>query len=235
MMLTTGVANVRSTLRTRTARLGAALALLVAGAVCGHAAPSPVYENTGVASSPVIDATTFLNRGRFTALAFTQPYETQNTLHYTNFSGAVIDGDGIWFAHVTEDGVRRPAATFRNDGKIAMDSLFQSGPVFGGIGAVSFANSCLLVDATNVVNRGGLEVGSSGQLRIRGQDAPLARSGLRAGENPKQPINPGSVLPPDFYSNVTGVQDLTAGAGTNNGLDPATPGPFDPSVLTQTP
>ena len=67
----------------------AALAVLVFPGFSAVAAPAPVYENRGNADTPVIDATTFLNRGLFEVNAFDQPYDTQNTLNYTDRKSVV--------------------------------------------------------------------------------------------------------------------------------------------------
>ncbi len=214
------------------AAASAVISLSASGAV------TPVFENTGQVDTPVVDAETVINRGIYNISAFGIPYDTQNTLNFTNLPGAVFTGgDGIQFSLVGDDGIRSPAANFYNAGAIQMNSvagsfgvlIFGSG-VFGSVPN----NSWVLIDATNVVNRGGLSVGAQGLLRIDGQNVQLSRSGLRAGEDPTAPINQGAVFEP-FYSNDTGVQDLYAGAGVNNALDPATPGPFRLQVLSSLP
>lgn len=215
--------------------------LLAVGMIAGlgsstpmSAAPSPLYENSDVVNAPMIDAITFINRGVFNISAPDIPYETQNTRNYTNFPGAVIQGSGgMRFDLIGEDGFRHPAASFYNGGLISLGS--GGGGFTGGFFFGIYNNSWILIDATNVVNRGGLEVGPEGLMKIVGENVQMSRSGLRAGEDPNQPISQGSILPPDNYTNDSGVQDLYAGAGVNNVLDPAGPGPFQLSLITGTP
>jgi hypothetical protein len=88
-----------------------------------------------------------------------------------------------------------------------------------------------LVNASNVVNRGGLTVGSDGLIRLEGNNVNLSRGGIRAGEDPFEPIRQGFVRGLNFR-NDAGITDLYWGAGMNNLLDPAAPGPFDLAVLT---
>lgn len=211
--------------------LPAIVAFVLGVSAATSAAPAPVYENTGVADTPMIDAVTFLNRGTLEITAPELPYETQNTLYYTNFSGAFIEGTGgMRFDFIGADGFRYPASDFHNSGIIRMAPGFAGGFFGVSVGA----NSWVLVDATNIVNRGGLAVGPQGLLRIDGHKVQLARSGLRAGEDPDEPISTGFVFDP-FYTNDDGVQDLNAGVGVNNALDPGTPGPFSLQVLGGSP
>ncbi len=194
--------------------------LLIALALPTMAAPNDLFENNGTVNTPVIDAVTFLNRGLFNVGAADVPYDTQNTRFYTNFPGAIIQGvGGMRFSRVGEDGFRHPADSFYNAGTIALDAT---------------GNSWVLIDATNVVNRGGISVGESGLMSIRGDNVQLSRSGLRAGQDPTAPINEGREFPPE-YTNDSGVQDVYAGVGVNNVLDPAGPGPFNLNLLTGTP
>lgn len=225
-----GVQTVRSTFN----RILATVALVGMSGPANWAAPSPLYENTGVTSAPMIDAVTFLNRGVFQVSANDVPYETQNTLYYTNFSGAIIQGGGGFrFDLMPENGFRRPAASFHNDGTISLDSGF-GGAFIGLIGLGGFYNnSWILIDATNVVNRGGLTVGSEGLMKIQGENVRLARSGMRAGEDPNAPISPGFISEGQLqYLNDAGVQDINGGAGVNNVLDPAGNNPFNLGLLT---
>jgi len=214
----------------------AALAVCLFRGFSTEAATTPVYENRGTVDTPVIDAATFLNRGVFQVNTYDQPYDTQNTLVYTNFAGGTISGDGGFrFEYVNgSNGLRRAASTFVNNGSIGFASsgfssgfLIEDGSVFGGGASTSW----LLVDATNIVNRGGLTVDSSGIIRLRGQNISLSRSGVRAGEDPFAPIQQGSAFGM-YYRNDAGVSDLYWGAGQNNRLDPADPGSYRLASLT---
>lgn len=222
--------------------LAALVALSFAGR-CASAGTSPLYENRGIADSPVVDATVFLNRGTFNVASGSQPYDTQGTLYYTNFAGALITGSGGFaFEYVGTNGFRRAASSFVNQGTISLGAsdggLILPGLGIGGGGAVGFTSSSwITVQATNIFNRGGLTVGSEGLISLTATNTNrtgivnLSRSGLRAGTDPFAPIRQGSVRGLT-YSNDEGVTDLYWGVGQNNELDPAAAGPFDLAVLT---
>ena len=64
---------------------GVVLALLASAWTC-LGATSPRYENFGTVDTenpPQIDAVEFVNQGVFSVNTF-HPYDTQNTLYYTN-------------------------------------------------------------------------------------------------------------------------------------------------------
>jgi len=154
------------------------------------AAPSPIYINDGQNPNPVvIDATAFLNTGTFTIGEVTQgffngfqnpvvPYETQNTLYYTNtFRMSAVPGFN--FQYINDAGIRRPAAQIYNApgatisgefGNLAVNIggypnyLF---PLYGGLVSLS---------ATNIVNRGTIEGFYAGSIEIRGDNVDLSVS-----------------------------------------------------------
>ncbi len=214
------------------------LAALSLGGMSGSAAPASVYENRGDVTMPVIDATVFLNRGTFGVSSGLQPYDTQNTRHYTNFAGATIEGSGGFRFDLVDDlGVRSWANSFVNQGTINFGgdlfSGFGGGGGGGGFGFFPGNNnsSWVIVSASNIVNRGGLAVGSDGLIRLEGNNVILSRSGIRAGVDPFAPIQQGNAFGLN-YQNDAGITDSYGGAGMNNQLDPAAPGPFDLAVLT---
>jgi hypothetical protein len=214
----------------------AALAVCLFRGFSTDAATTPVYENRGSVDTPVIDATVFLNRAVFEANTFDQPYDTQNTLYYTNFAGGTISGSGGFrFEYVNgSNGVRKAASSFVNNGSISFDSGgFNSffGSEDGSIFGAGAATSWLIVNATNIVNRGALSVDPNGLLQLRGKEVSLGRAGIRAGSDPFAPIPQGSTFGM-YYRNDAGVSDLYWGAGQNNQLDPAAPGPYSLAVLT---
>ncbi|HMO66832.1 MAG TPA: hypothetical protein PKE47_16715, partial [Verrucomicrobiota bacterium] len=93
------------------------LLLLAAAVVPRVPAQAPLYENFGlVTSPPQVDATVFVNRGRFD-LFLTDPYETQNTRFFTNFSSMAADA-GFRFEFISATGDRRPADQIVNRGEI---------------------------------------------------------------------------------------------------------------------
>jgi hypothetical protein len=218
----------------------AVLAALIVGGLAGFAASAPVYENRAEVTMPVIDAEVLLNRGTFNVASGLQPYDTQNTRFYTNFPGATIGGSGgFQFDYVAESGARGRATSFLNQGIVNFggdlfsDFFLPDGDVGGGFGffPISYNSSWILVNASNVVNRGGLTVGSDGLIRLEGNNVNLSRGGIRAGEDPFEPVRQGFVRGLTFR-NDAGITDLYWGAGMNNLLDPAAPGPFDLAVLT---
>ncbi|MGE3312950.1 MAG: hypothetical protein AB7O66_23520, partial [Limisphaerales bacterium] len=150
-----------------------AASLVIGGGASGIAAPAPVYENRDTVAGPVIDAEVFLNRGSFSVASGLQPYDTQNTRHYTNFPGATIDGSGGFRFDLVDDlGVRSRAESFVNQGLITFgsDSFFGGGGGGGAFGffPVSYNSSWIIVNASNIVNRGGLTVGADGLIRLEG-------------------------------------------------------------------
>jgi hypothetical protein len=224
-------------------KLSHRFALLSAFLIGGFAevtAVAQVYENRGEVTMPVIDANVFLNRGSFNVASGLQPYDTQNTRFFTNFPGATIGGSGgFQFDFVAGNGARSRATSFMNQGIVNFggdlfsDFLLSDGDVGAGFGffPVSYNSSWIVVNASNVVNRGGLTVGSDGLIRLEGNNVNLSRGGIRAGEDPFEPIRQGFVRGLNFR-NDAGISDLYWGVGMNNVLDPAAPGPFELSVLT---
>src|SRR5262249_27206283 len=134
-----------SLVRTRTMKLFILLACWCAGGgLKASAATAALYVNDGPVQSPPdillpIDATSFLNRSTFNVFT-TLPFETLNTLYYTNAgSGALIGSPGFRLNFIT-NGFRYPAARIVNQGSINTSSylflratnVVLSGPVDGG-------------------------------------------------------------------------------------------------------
>jgi hypothetical protein len=90
----------------------AALSAVSAGQLAAGTAPS--YENFGTLTNvPQIDARVFANYGTFGSLVTPLPFQTQNTLIYTN-RGIMLGGVGFRFDFLSSAGVRKPADTFVN-------------------------------------------------------------------------------------------------------------------------
>src|SRR6187401_2133375 len=104
----------------------------------GHAfAASDLYENNGTvvsppAIAPQIDARVWVNRSIFNIFSTTGlPYESQNTLFFTNtVSGRMTFDPGVRFVRNVSGGQRLSMDTWINEGRIGTDhdSFF-----FGGI------------------------------------------------------------------------------------------------------
>lgn len=202
--------------------------LLLLAVAAGPRVPAqaPLYENFGlVTTPPQVDATVFVNRGRFD-LVLSEPFETQNTRFFTNFSSLVAD-PGFRFEFISPNGQRRPADQIVNRGEIiAETSGFINPNIYGLLGG-----SHLYLSASNIINTGLLEVDSDGIVDIRGQNVTLSRSGIRAtfpaaaaGQQSRGfliTLGNGSIR----YLNANGVTDFFAGTGVNgahtsDGTDP---------------
>lgn len=220
----------------------AANVALLFGCFVAGAQPIPVYENRASVTDPQIDATAFVNRGQFNITATDQPYDTQNTLYYTNFAGAAITGSGgFLFDFVGTNGLRSPSSSWLNNGSITFATAGSGGFSGGGSSGTTAGSffstsptSWVLVDATNILNRGGVTVDVNGLIRLRGSAVNLSRSGLRAGVDPLAPITPGTSQGL-IYSNEIGITENYWGVGQNNALDPAAVGPYDLAALTGKP
>lgn len=144
---------------------------------------APIYHNIGAVNCdepPQVDATVFLNDGFFCAdyvpaaglpwvvldlPSMALPYTMQNTLFFTN--NAVMQAfPGFQLDYITSDGRHRPAASIVNTAGGA------NGP------ATLFGTGFLLLSATNLVNRGLLEIGPAGLMQIEGANVDLAFGGL---------------------------------------------------------
>ncbi len=187
-----------------------------------HAGTSPLFFNPGSITSAIpIDATSFFNLGTFD-LSTPTPYDTQNTLNFTN-RGTMLGSVGFRFDNTTEN-FRRPAANFVNSGNItASDFNFFFGSGFLNGGGLGFFNSSqgsfVLVAATNIDNRNGtIAVGQTGLVRLKGQNVNLSRSSITAGDPFTGNSSAGFLFGTNFYSNPSDVSDTYWGAGiqTNN-------------------
>jgi len=194
----------------------------------GRAADA-LYHNIGTVvcdNPPQVDASVFLNDGSFCAQVqlntpfllilsapnFAIPYTTQNTLWFTN-NGLMQAGPGFQLDYITDDGIHHPAANIVNNAGGA------NGP------ANIFGTQFVLLSATNLVNKGLLEVGPSGLMQLSGNTLNLARSGLLV-----DPASGGGACIPDLQlsePNLTAtnffpfsgiVQDVYWGAGTVTNL-----------------
>jgi hypothetical protein len=130
-----------------------------------------------ITTPPQVDATSFVNSGTWNIFTFQAPYETANTLNYTN-TGTMKGSLGWEFDYGPLPlGGRGMSANFYNDnaGTIqAVDGYIYNPP------NTLFSNlvSYLLVSATNIVNKGTLIAGASGEMILTGTNVSLARSGL---------------------------------------------------------
>lgn len=147
------------------------------------------YNNYGVVTDPGnIDATNFVNYNSFSS-GTGYSYETTDTLNYTNYDTMTGPG-GFVFDTLTlgNPGVRSWASSFYNPGSITVGS-----------------GTDLIVNSTNLVSPGSLDVGENGLLQLTGKNLNLSYAALTM-------ENPGSSFP--------GTGGF--GTDTNNDWNPAT-------------
>ncbi len=201
---------------------GLILSLLTCGRLL--AGTSPIYINNSPLQvppdiPPQIDATAFLNQSLFSVNTGegTVPYQTRNTLFFTNRASGVMSGvPGFRFEFFTNN-FRLPMDSWVNRGFLSVDTF--SGffgvfitPVF------SSAGPWMLVSATNIVNSGRINAGAQGVISLVGDTIDVSRSTLRTGQPTNGFLFFGSGLFGTNYFNDPGVSELYWGAGTNNNL-----------------
>jgi hypothetical protein len=142
-----------------------------------------LWSNNGTISSPTnIDATSFLNTGVFNwGFATLTPFQTAHTLNYTN-KGTMIGSDGWEFDFgPLANGGRGWSANFFNDNYNSANNtgLIQAPDGFIVTYLLGLAPQSLLwVSATNIINKGLLEAGAAGEIKLIGQNVLLSRSEL---------------------------------------------------------
>src|SRR5260221_1804600 len=195
----------------RPAVLGRRLFLLLLSSLlpCIVLAADSFWVNTGtITTPPQIDATNFVNSGDFNIFS-TLPFETSDPLNFTN-SGTMISTPG-WFCEdpSPSSGLRSPSANFVNLNGGTVESRDGGGFVVigsaGGAGGASSFPSYLLIDATNIINKGSLIVGGNGWLQIKGTNVNLARGALEV--TPLQG-NGSFIIGQTNFLNDVGISDV---------------------------
>jgi hypothetical protein len=130
---------------------------------------------------PMIDATNFINNSAFIDNTFNSlfvtPYATANTVNYTNF-GVLGSLEGFRFDTFNTHTARYSrAGNLHNEvGAIINCGGTNNGPYFV-TNAIFFSiagSAECLVSATNIINRGTIEMGSDSLLSLSGQNVSLA-------------------------------------------------------------
>src|SRR6266849_8007663 len=153
----------------------------VLGALVAPAGTSLIYINlvplvSPPTPAPQIDATAFVNQSQFDVnsgffigpgggLFFGNalPFQTLNTLFFTNKSFGEMSSDtGFRFDFITNS-FRLPMANWVNQGSIS-------------------AGTTLLVNSSNITCSGPLNAGPAGIIRLTGGDINLQRTVLRSGQ-----------------------------------------------------
>ena len=187
-------------LATRPAPLGRLITCSLVGlglalACCRPAlAADAYYINNAIVSypgtepyPPAIDATNFINNSSFTinfTLTTLSPelFETSDTLNYTN-NGLMVADTGFQFdTQSSGTGARSMAASFFNPGTIDCGLANElTGLLAPGLSAneiLLFEEAQCVVNATNIVNPGLIDVGALGLIQLTGQNVNLAQSQL---------------------------------------------------------
>ncbi len=185
------------------------LAVLVA--LCSGQTALGYVNNGAVTVVPVIDDVTFVNNGLL-QISTELPFETQNTLYFTNagsilanslasFGGIVggsTDNGGVRFEYIDgATGYRRPASVIRNEQ-----------------GAGITGRPYVLLNATNIVNRGTFTVPADGLIRLTGKNVDLERGKLDLGTLDGNSLSDGYVTDTNLFVGATGVSDLHWGTNT---------------------
>ena len=137
-----------------------------------------IYINTGAINGtpPNVDATNFYNSGTWNIFTLA-PYETANTQNYTNV--AAMTGAVGWefdFGTSTSGGPRSWSASFFNDSPGTIQA--NDGTIYNPYPYNPVVVSYLVVQATNIINKGTLEAGPNGELVLNGGTVSLALSEL---------------------------------------------------------
>jgi hypothetical protein len=179
---------VKSIGRLRTKPLPVLFGLLLSPlfGMMAYSQTEPLFSNTGaiVGNPPNVDATSFYNSGTWDILTSYLPYQTRNTLNYTNTgiaptSGLMVGSVGWEFDYgpLVPNGGRGWSANFFNDNgsKIQAVDGINPNPTTPPLTTEA---SYLLVSATNIVNKGTLLAGAAGEIVLNGSNVNLARGGL---------------------------------------------------------
>jgi hypothetical protein len=155
---------------------------LVQGAA---AQTSQFFLNDGILTTPPqVDAVNFVNNNTMSLFSLFDLFESANTLNYTN--RGLLDSSGGWRFDTfsTQSGTRRMASSFVNQvGGVINSGVFGLGIVIppfglqlGGVGGIVLLQPPrFLVSATNIVNRGSIDVDAGGVATLKGRNVDLSR------------------------------------------------------------
>ena len=167
---------------------------------------------------PMIDATNFINNVAFIDNTFNSlfvaPFEMANTVYYTNF-GVLGALQGFRFdTFNTETALYTRAGTLHNAGGAVINcggtndgSYFTTNASF----FLSIDGALCLASATNIINRGTIEMGPNGLLSLQGQNVSLS-GGL---------LNMEGFETGDLFFGTAGMFDGYWGLGATATFNPA--------------
>lgn len=143
-------------------------------------ATDSIFINSGLISGipPQVDATNFYNSGTWTNISVGSPYETANTLTYTNTGGGWMTASPGWefdLGPATTGSRTAWSSVFFNDNGCTVQAADGSTILLSGVTA---GGSSLLVQATNIINKGRLLATPAGQIKLIGSTINLSRSTL---------------------------------------------------------
>lgn len=222
--------------------------LLLGSTLLAHSQPAEQYIHTGpsdwaATNAPSINAISFINYGEFEADSTEIPYDFQNTLFFTNHN-QMFGSVGYLFNLTKDNGQRLPADTFNNVANASIEVSEQFGVDDLFVDAYGFsAPSQLLVDSTNIINKGFLSAGANGIIRLRGHNIDLSRSALEI--RPGQGNGLTLIRHPDDDNdtiieiiNDYNIYDNYWGIGSNQLINVSgnlgmVPHPFTPNFVTE--
>ena len=157
---------------------GLAGLLVVAGA---SARTDTYYVNDGVVNTPPqIDALNFLNNGTFSFLigSLSQPYQTANTITFTNRGLMDCDSGFRFDKFSTQTGLHTSASNWVNQTAGTINCGVSTGIIFiggVGVGVTGFTPGKCLVTASNVIQRGTVNVSADGLASFKGNSVDMSR------------------------------------------------------------
>ena len=140
------------------------------------------FINDGTLINPQIDAVEVINNGTLlastlVASAIPEPFKTSDTLRFTN-TGTMSSIVGWHFDDSpASSGVSKWAQTFFNDVPGLVEARDQPAIiVVNQLNAANITPSYLIIEATNIINRGEFSVGANGIMELTGSHLDLQHS-----------------------------------------------------------
>ena len=196
-------------------RIAATLCTLLVGGSAELRATEALYQNDGTINStqapPQIDALAFVNNGSMTLQTFSSPYETRNTLNYTNY-GTITALPGITFETIDFQSKRTRAASFVSPAGSLISVQASSGFSFGGnVSGFRFSfgpgqnpfhdyeASTLRIAADKIDIAGELDAAPGSGVELAGGSVKLVNAGIHGAifDNAVQGFTYDSTIPPD--------------------------------------
>lgn len=158
---------------------------MLAVTVTGWATSGTYYNNITITTPPMVDATNFVNEGRI-QISTSLPFEFSNVQNFTNRS---LLRNGYLDGFLVVGGLFSGTSGFRFD-TAPVDELagwnrhpavnFYNAPLVGNVAtnATIYGDYQILVQATNIVNRGAIKVSEFGLVSLAGKTVDTSRGVL---------------------------------------------------------